>query len=99
MLGNENINTILIATRKLVLVALKAGKKVYTEKPLCINEKKLETIRATYSHLCNTISQGPLLMVGFNRRYAPLIKRMKLLFAKRSEPMIMHYRVNAGFKG
>ena len=39
----------------------------------------------------------PLLTVGFNRRFAPLAVRMKAAFARRSEPLAAHYRVNAGF--
>jgi predicted dehydrogenase len=37
-------------------------------------------------------------MVGFNRRFAPLITEMKSFFKMRKEPMVMHYRVNAGYK-
>lgn len=106
---NDIINTIMVATRhnlhgKLVLEALKVGKHVYTEKPLCFTEEELDQIKDTYySLITNNKSQitgngTPLLMVGFNRRNAPLINEMKSFFANRKEPMIMHYRVNAGFK-
>ena len=40
---------------------------------------------------------GPLLMVGFNRRFAPLARRLHSFLADRREPLVAHYRVNAGF--
>ena len=102
LLKNGSINTILIATRhnlhgRLVVEALKAEKHVYTEKPLCLTIDELNEIIQLYSAIRNPQSAMPLLMVGFNRRYAPLIKEMKSFFKGRREPMIMHYRVNAGF--
>jgi len=36
-------------------------------------------------------------MVGFNRRFAPILREAKHLFQQRQTPLIMHYRVNAGF--
>lgn len=100
--NNDSINTILVATRhnlhaKFILEALKSGKHVFTEKPLCINEDELEEIASMY-HAVSSSGNPLLLMVGFNRRYAPLIRDMKSFFVGRKEPMIMHYRVNAGFK-
>ena len=38
-----------------------------------------------------------LLMVGFNRRFAPLAQEVKKCLAGRSTPLVMSYRVNAGF--
>jgi len=111
LLRNETINTILVATRhnlhgKIVLEALESGKHVYTEKPLCITANELEKITdfmAGYDISRGESSDGPKyirpkLMVGFNRRYAPLIISLKNFFKNRKEPMILHYRVNAGFK-
>ncbi len=102
LLDNKSINTIMIATRhnlhgKLVMAALKAGKHVYTEKPLCLNEEELKEIASLYNSF-NATESRPLLMVGFNRRFAPLVKDMKAFFEKRNEPMVMHYRINAGYK-
>ena len=39
----------------------------------------------------------PLLMVGFNRRFAPMAVRLRAFFAERREPLIARYRVNAGY--
>ena len=51
-----------------VMAALRARKHVMVEKPLCINEEELEEIRTYYESIPGT---KPLLMVGFNRGFAP----------------------------
>ncbi len=72
--------------------ALELGKHVFCEKPLCLNEEELEQIERTYSR-----SGGELqLMVGFNRRFAAMARRMKGFLAQAGGPLAMHYRVNAG---
>ena len=102
LLKDDEINTIFVTTRhhlhgRLVLEALRAGKHVYTEKPICLNDEELREIGETYGSVAGG-GDPRLLMVGFNRRYAPFLMQMKSFFSGRSEPMIMHYRVNAGFK-
>jgi len=96
ILNDPNINTVAILTRHnthadLVLKALKAGKHVFVEKPLAINSAQLSTI----SQELMADSQS-LLTVGFNRRFAPLAQSLSSFFSRRSEPMHIHYRVNAG---
>ncbi|HEX6803131.1 MAG TPA: bi-domain-containing oxidoreductase [Terriglobales bacterium] len=91
------INTVVIATRHhlhaaQVVRALEAGKHVFCEKPLCLTEDELQNIRSVYEG-----SGGSLqLMVGFNRRFAPLAQRMKAFLASAAGPLAMHYRINAG---
>lgn len=97
--GRPEINAIIITTRhnthaEYVIKALKAGKHVFVEKPLCIKETELEEIKDLYSSLAARHSPPPLLMVGFNRRFAPLIVRMKEIV--KDMPMAVTYRVNAG---
>jgi len=58
------------------------------EKPLCITAAELEEIAAVFS------DAGPRLMVGFNRRFAPLVTKAKAAFGR--GPMAMTYRINAG---
>ncbi len=103
LLKNDAINTILIATRhnlhgKLIIESLRAGKHVYTEKPLCLKEEELNEIKEVYNSQLAARNPQLLLTVGFNRRYASLVKEMKKFFKTRKEPMILHYRINAGFQ-
>lgn len=97
LLDDSGINTIVIATRhdthaRFVRQALAAGKHVYVEKPLCMKANELKDIADAYQ------SQGGRcrLMVGYNRRFAPLILEMKKQFQNRFTPLVMMYRVNAG---
>ncbi len=69
--------------------ALEAGKAVFVEKPLAINAQQLDAVRQ-----CLQKTAGRL-MVGFNRRFAPLAAELKAFLAGRG-PMSMTYRVNAG---
>jgi predicted dehydrogenase/threonine dehydrogenase-like Zn-dependent dehydrogenase len=99
ILNRPSVNTVVIATRhhlhaKQVIAALRAGKHVFCEKPLCLNEAELDEITAAHD---SSSSARPLLMVGFNRRFAPLALRMKSFVQQAGEPMALHYRVNAGF--
>ncbi len=75
-----------------VLAALAAGKHVFCEKPLALTLEEMDQIRAALAQ-----PGAPLLTVGFNRRFAPLAVRMAGFFRGRSEPLLMHYRVNAGY--
>ena len=96
---NPNLNTIVIATRhdlhaRQVTAALHAGKHVFCEKPLCMNEADLREIAAAYEM---RRSPQPILMVGFNRRFSPFVTRLKRFLQDIPEPLAIHYRVNAGF--
>lgn len=75
-----------------VIAALRAGKHVFCEKPLCLHEDELKEILRTY-----TASIGsPVLTVGFNRRFSPMALRLKSFFSEVREPLAFNYRVNAG---
>jgi len=98
LVQNPDINTIVIATRhhlhpRQVLAALAAGKHVFCEKPLCLSEDELRSICRAYLGFA---PHRPALMVGFNRRFAPMSARLKSFLAPVSEPVALHYRVNAG---
>jgi len=91
------INLVAILTRHhlhtpQILAALKAGKHVFCEKPLAITAEELTEVAAFLSQPGN-----PMLMLGFNRRFAPLAVKLKAFLEGRSEPLVAHYRVNAGF--
>jgi predicted dehydrogenase len=70
---------------------LQAGKHVFVEKPLAVTAEQLEEVNQTL-----TASSQKLMNVGFNRRFAPLTRRLQEFLAARTEPLYMHYRINAG---
>lgn len=92
---DHSTSAIIITTRhdshaSYVIQALEAGKHVFVEKPLCLNRNELEQIAAAYRE------RPAHIMVGFNRRFAPLVERMKQLIQKRSGPVSLSYLCNAG---
>jgi len=95
ILSNPNINLVVIGTRHdthadLARRVLAAGKHVFVEKPLALNDEELGAVLAAARD-----SSGRL-MVGFNRRFSPLAVAAKDLFAGRQSPLSIVYRVNAG---
>jgi predicted dehydrogenase/threonine dehydrogenase-like Zn-dependent dehydrogenase len=96
IIRDAEIDAVVIATRHdqhaaLTAAALAAGKAVFVEKPLALTpESLLEVCNAARS------AEAPRLMVGYNRRFAPLAVRCKEFFAGRREPISILYRVNAG---
>ena len=95
MLADPGCNTVVIATRHdshahLVQQALAAGKHVYVEKPLCLTAEELTAIEAIHNG-------QQLLMVGFNRRFAPLLVDLQQQLTRLSGPKAFVYTCNAGF--
>lgn len=100
LLEDKEINTIIITTRHnshalYVKQALQAGKKVYVEKPLCLTSEELSTIQQIFFSQ-RDLGKNPFLMVGFNRRFAPQIVKMKSLLADINEPKSMVMMINSG---
>lgn len=96
VLEDSEINTVVVLTRHdahgpMVLEALKLGKHVFVEKPLCLEEEQLEQIREAYA-------ENPDLqcLVGFNRRFSPHAQKIKTLLTNRTQPLSMSMMVNAG---
>ncbi len=88
---------------RFVLQALQAGKHVFVEKPLCLTLDELAEIEAAYltlspqsSSLTPQHSAPPVLMVGFNRRFAPQVQKVKQLLNGVSGPKAFIMTVNAG---
>lgn len=96
VLDDPAIDTIVVATRHdahaaQVLAALRAGKHVFCEKPLCLTLDELTEIETEAA-----ARPAQHLMVGFNRRYAPQIVQMKSLLASVDQPKCLIITVNAG---
>jgi predicted dehydrogenase/threonine dehydrogenase-like Zn-dependent dehydrogenase len=99
VLNDKEVDAVLIATRHnlhadMTLRALKAGKHVLVEKPLAINQDELQKIVAFYE---NSDATAPILLTGFNRRFSPYARRIQEITKNRSNPMILNYRMNAGY--
>ena len=96
VLNDDKVDLVVITTNhnshaKFVVEALKAGKNVYCEKPLCLTLDELEEIKKAYRE------SGKELFCGMNRRYAPLIGQIKRELATDKTPAVYDYIVNAGF--
>ena len=94
LLADPSCNALVIATRhdshaSLVQKALAAGKHVFVEKPLCLTVEELNDIEAAYTG-------QQLLMVGFNRRFAPLLVDLQQELEVLSGPKAFVYTCNAG---
>lgn len=100
VLDRDELNTVFIATRhdshaKYVLRALKAGKNVFVEKPICLTLEELDAIQAVYAGQSAENGQlPPHMMIGFNRRFASLSRQLRRRVG--NGPMSMIYRINAG---
>ena len=96
VLGDDSINTVAIVTRpdlhaRQVVAALRAGKHVFVEKPLCLTEEELTEIADAYG------TASRMLMVGYNRRFAPFVVELRESLRDIAEPLMLTCRVNAGF--
>ncbi|HEX6364026.1 MAG TPA: bi-domain-containing oxidoreductase [Albitalea sp.] len=95
VIADPSTDIVVISTRhdshaRFVLAARAAGKHVFVEKPLCLTLDELARIEAAYP------GGSPLLMVGFNRRFAPQVVRMRELLAGAPGPKAFVMTVNAG---
>ncbi len=146
ILNDPEVDTVMITTRhnlhaRMTIESLQAGKNVFVEKPLCLNEEELEQIieaaslrgeaprnegdttkrtfgKASHAPIegsanngqiaClpdrqassgipprNDGSAGPMVVVGFNRRFAPLAQKMKSLLGEGPKNIVA--TMNAGF--
>ena len=100
LFDNAGVAAVVIATRhathaSLAASALRAGKHVFVEKPLCLSEAELDDVALALDE-ARAAGHDPCLMVGFNRRFAPHARALRAAFADRGAPMVIGYRVNAG---
>ena len=95
IINDDSVNLLVIATRhdshaSLAKSALEAGRNVFVEKPLALNDEELDAILAA------AVASSGTLMVGFNRRFSPLAVHAKDFFKSKTTPLSIVYRVNAG---
>jgi len=99
--SDPGLDTVFIATRhhlhgEQALAALKAGKHVWVEKPLCLHLEGLAQIESAYPAPRTQHPARPVLMIGFNRRFAPMAVALKRALQKRGDSMEIRITVNAG---
>ncbi|MGI5424350.1 bi-domain-containing oxidoreductase [Streptomyces sp. CA-179760] len=96
VLGDKSVDAVFVVTRhsshaELTRRALLAGKAVFVEKPLALTEDELASVLAAVEE-----SGNDRLQVGFNRRFAPLLREARTRFGARTGPASLRYLVNAG---
>lgn len=102
VLSDPQIDALLIVTRhdlhaKTAIAALKAGKHVFVEKPLALTQAEIDEIAQFFSANEEKGNQSPILMTGFNRRFSPHAQLVHKIVGPRTNPMIINYRMNAGY--
>ena len=98
--ADASVNALVVATRhdnhaSMVVKALRAGKNIFVEKPIALTESELEEIETAHADAAAK-GKAPLVMVGFNRRFAPQVAKMKSLLAGARGPKAFVMTVNAG---
>jgi len=98
ILEDDDVDLVLVSTRhdlhaEYALAGLQAGKNVFVEKPLALDEDELAEIEAFFAAAGET---APLLLTGFNRRFSPAVAQVRAALAQRSTPLVADYRMNAG---
>ena len=95
---HPDVDAVFILTRhhqhaRQVISAVEAGKHVFVEKPLCLTTDELTAIEHA---LIARSEAAPLVMVGFNRRFAPAVQAVREFFGAVTEPLTISIRFNAG---
>jgi predicted dehydrogenase/threonine dehydrogenase-like Zn-dependent dehydrogenase len=98
LLDDADVDLVMITSRHdahgdAVLRALRAGKHVFVEKPLTLDPNDIGRIEAFYQNRAD----APLLMAGYNRRFSPPVAVCLQALRGRTTPLIVDYRMNAGF--
>lgn len=96
ILNDKEVDMVICTTRhdshcKMILDSLNAGKSIFVEKPLCLNQEELDTIVDAYQKA----PQGVTINAGFNRRFSPFAVKMKQLLGDGPKNIVA--TMNAGF--
>ena len=94
--ADSDVDAVIISTRhdthvSLAIKAMESGKSVFVEKPLALNSEQLDELVAARERT------GKDVVVDFNRRRSPLVMKMIGILGRRTRPLVMNYRINAGF--
>ena len=95
MLKDQEIDLVVISTRhnlhaSMTIQALEAGKDVFVEKPLALNDNELNEI------IAGVKKSGKTVTVGYNRRFSPHVAKIKELLGDKPEPLNIIATMNAG---
>jgi predicted dehydrogenase/threonine dehydrogenase-like Zn-dependent dehydrogenase len=96
LLKNDQTNAVVLATphglhATQTIALLKAGKAVFAEKPAAVTFEQLKLLQ-------QTLTAGKMIYtVDFNRSFAPFIQKIYSVTRNRSMPLILSYRMNAGY--
>jgi len=101
VLDDRDVDAVIIATRhhlhaSMALDALAAGKHVLLEKPLAITQKELDRFDDFFASAPRNRAL-PILLTGFNRRFSPYAGRVRECLSARTNPVMIDYRMNAGY--
>jgi predicted dehydrogenase len=96
VLADPDIDAVMICTRhnlhaQQAMLAAKAGKAIFLEKPMALNQVELDQLVVVLKET------GVPFMVGYNRRYSPAARRIKEIVTERQNPLMVLYRMNAGY--
>jgi len=96
VLDDPDVDAVLICTRHHLhaqqsIQAARAGKAILVEKPMALNQAELDQLAAVLEE-----TRVPF-MVGFNRRFSPAARRAKEIIEGRQNPLMILYRMNAGY--
>ena len=102
ILADGRVQAVLITTRhnlhaRMALEALRAGKHVLVEKPLALTGDELAEIEAFFQEKEAQGEAAPVLLTGFNRRWSRYLRAIMEATKDRAHPMIVNYRMNAGY--
>lgn len=95
VIADPAVDVVVVATphdshATLVAAGLRGGKHVFTEKPLALSFDELDDVREAWT------ASGRQLMVGFNRRWAPMVADAVAVLGRGHDPLLLTYRINAG---
>lgn len=100
VLDDPEVDAVVVATQhgshaRFVVDALLAGKSVFVEKPLALSHEEINQVEDAYAST-RQMARPPILMVGFNRRFSPLVEAVRTEMRSAAEPPSLIYTCNAG---